>query len=198
MPKQAKKVIILGSGPSLGQYKNQETDVIWCPLSLRHESIENGVQYYFGIHDSERESSDKKVITQDTYPLEEIIDIFESRYFTNTISYIIAYALLTGVEEIEIYGVDMNGKDEYINQRGSVMYWIGRAESVGVKVTMGNEMNNPIFLYGFDDAQKERLFKKMLIISEWAGRERANTDNQREQDQFTGILIALDMINKEL
>ena len=56
------------------------------------------------------------------------------RYFTNSISWMIAFAITEGFEEIHIYGVDMavekdsNGNAEYAYQKPSCEYMIGVAE----------------------------------------------------------------------
>lgn len=68
------------------------------------------------------------------YPLEEIIDHFKTNYFTNGISYMIAYALWKGATQLNLYGVNMTVKQEYIEQKPNVEYWLGRAEGMGVKV----------------------------------------------------------------
>lgn len=69
------------------------------------------------------------------YPLEEIIDHFGTNYFTNGISYIIAYALWKGATKINLYGVNMTVSEEYIEQKPNVEYWLGRAQGGGVEVS---------------------------------------------------------------
>ena len=193
----AKNIKILGSGPSLHSYKRDESDIIWCPLSMKHKSIDINVEHYFALHDHET-TEDSRVITADDYPLYKIIDKFNSRYFTNTVSYMIAYAIYEGVDSIDIYGVDMSGAGEYVNQRGSLMYWIGRAESMGIKVTMANGIMDPVFLYGLEEEKKKKLRVIIGNISAWAQSEMMATDNQRERDQYAGIAYGMELIDKEL
>ncbi len=63
-------------------------------------------------------------------------------YWQSSISFPLACAMLVpGIEEIGIYGVDMNpdGEDpdnERTNQKHSVLYQIGMAEGMGIKVTV--------------------------------------------------------------
>ena len=72
------------------------------------------------------------------YPYNKIIEKFDGmgrEFFTNSICYMIAYALYKGYDEIKLYGVDMATSMEYILERGGIEYWIGRAEGLGVKIT---------------------------------------------------------------
>ena len=47
------------------------------------------------------------------YPLEDIIKELQTDYFTNSISYMVAYAIYLKYDEIAIYGVDMAQDEEY-------------------------------------------------------------------------------------
>ena len=57
--------------------------------------------------------------TSEAYPLKEIIKTFRD-YFSNSICYMIAYALYYGVESLDLYGVNMIG--EY-KRKKCVEYW---------------------------------------------------------------------------
>jgi len=70
-----------------------------------------------------------------TYPKEEIMERFGD-FFTNSVSWMIALALHEGAEEIGLYGVDMAMRSEYEYQRPSVLYFIGLARGMDVKVTL--------------------------------------------------------------
>lgn len=192
-----KKIIILGSGPSLGLYKFKEGDVVWCPRSMYCEEIAPYIDRVFGMHDVEL-GMDHVDIDQDNYPLDVIIKSFGSCFFTCTISYMIVLALHEGVDELELHGVDLNGTREYIAERPSVMYWIGRAESLGVKITMPNNLHKPAFLYGYQDEGRAILKNKIDNMIAWAMKERENTEDQRVKDQYTGYMLGLDTLIKEL
>lgn len=73
------------------------------------------------------------------FPLDKCVKEFGLPYFTNTIAYMIAYALLNGAEQIEIYGVNQAGSHEYAEERGGVEYWLGIANGRGVKVTINGK-----------------------------------------------------------
>ena len=68
------------------------------------------------------------------YPLEEILAEFKTRYFTNTISYMIAYAIHEKVGKLSVYGVDVSFGAPYAQENRGVEYWIGRAEEHGIEV----------------------------------------------------------------
>jgi CDP-diacylglycerol pyrophosphatase len=72
----------------------------------------------------------------------------------------IAYAIYMGYEKIRLYGVDMNGKDEYINQRGSVMFWLGIAKASGIEYELSSDIDEPCFLYGYEWKARKILSKK--------------------------------------
>jgi len=76
-----------------------------------------------------------KGLNSKLYPLKRLIKKFGTDYFSNTISYMIAYALDKGYKKIRFYGVDMRETGEYALEKGGVEYWIGRAHGMGVEVT---------------------------------------------------------------
>lgn len=81
----------------------------------------------------------KKVegVNWEEYPLQEVLKRFKTTYFNNSISYMIALAILRGAEDIWLYGTDFNyhGDDEDDERnRHCVRYWIGRAEEAGARI----------------------------------------------------------------
>lgn len=70
-------------------------------------------------------------------PIDKITAEFGD-YFTNTISYMIAYAMLEGAEEIAIMGVNMAWNEEYSEQRPSCEHMIGWAQGKGIKVSISD------------------------------------------------------------
>lgn len=73
------------------------------------------------------------------FPLEEAVAKFGTPYFSNTIAYMVCFALLQGAKEIEFFGVNQAGAHEYTEEKGSVEYWIGIAVGMGVKVTINGK-----------------------------------------------------------
>ncbi len=99
------------------------------------------------------------------YPLDEIIEHFGSDYFTNSISYMIALAVMEGFEEIHVYGVDMatTQDSEYAHQRPSCEFWLGIAMGRGIKVYIPDEADllKTRFMYGYEDEKKHAFEKKV-------------------------------------
>lgn len=81
----------------------------------------------------------EEIPLSEAFPIEECVKQFGLPYFTNTIAYMIAYALLNGAKEIELYGVNQAGSHEYSEERGGVEYWLGIANGMGVKVTINGK-----------------------------------------------------------
>lgn len=80
------------------------------------------------------------------FPLEECVKQFGLPYFTNTICYMIAYALLQGAKDIELFGVNQAGSHEYTEERGGVEWWLGIANGLGVRITV-NGKNSQLLRY---------------------------------------------------
>lgn len=102
------------------------------------------------------------------FPKDEIMQWMQDKgyigykYFTNSISWMIAMAMYMGYKEIHIYGVDMATNSEYQAQRPSCEYFIGIAEGLGIKFYLPPEsdlMKNA-GLYGFETDNQVRLKMK--------------------------------------
>jgi hypothetical protein len=86
------------------------------------------------------------------YPLEEITEKFGT-YFTNTISFMIALALLQGYKVIHVYGVNMAVDSEYAYERPSCEYFVGLARGMGAEVFLhpDSDLCKTTFLYGYEN-----------------------------------------------
>lgn len=96
------------------------------------------------------------------YPLDVILDLFGD-YFTNSISFMIALAVLMGYKEIHIYGIDMATLEEYGSQKPSVEYFIGVARGRGIKVIIPaqSDLLKTQFMYGYQGEQLTQAQLKM-------------------------------------
>lgn len=86
------------------------------------------------------------------YPFETMITEFPRGYMTNTVTYMVALALMEGVTHMALYGCHYESDGEYGPQRGSMEYWCGVAEGRGVHVLlppMCDLLNKPSLLYGY-------------------------------------------------
>ena len=67
------------------------------------------------------------------YPKDLIIEKYGD-FFTNSMSWMIAYAIEQNPTDIGIYGVDCMAKEEYSEQRPSIMYMLGIARGKGINL----------------------------------------------------------------
>jgi hypothetical protein len=93
------------------------------------------------------------------YPIEHIMEEFDTDYFGCGIDYMIALAVYLGAEEIHIYGVWLSMESEYARQKPSVEFWIGIAKGRGVKVEVHGDRSNVLRthngrLYGYGKPQQ--------------------------------------------
>jgi hypothetical protein len=101
------------------------------------------------------------------YPLAEVMKFLPFPYLETTISYEIALALYEGVDEIGLFGIHMMGRAEFVWQRSSVIYLIGLAQGMGVKVTI--PPGSPLFLSGYESGRygKGTAKRDITIITGW-------------------------------
>jgi hypothetical protein len=149
------------------------------------------------------------------FPWERLVERFSLRdesdqpkpYFTNTVSWLIAYAIDQGATHISVYGVDMaqqekGVKSEYAYQRPSCEYFLGIAHGMGIKtfVPKHSDLMKAVRLYGIDrlspvfrDVHRKRS-KDLRTMKQQAEQELAQLDNQRQQkrDRLHVIIGALD------
>lgn len=97
------------------------------------------------------------------YPLDEILKRFPRKYFTNTVSYMIALAIYEGYTNISIFGVDMQRGAEYSDQRPSCEYFIGYAEGLGINVYIPPQSDILYcpYLYGFEEEKINAIQAKI-------------------------------------
>ena len=100
--------------------------------------------------------------TSEPFPIKKITERFGA-YFTNSISYLLALAILRDADEISIYGVNMATDVEFTTQRPSCEYYIGLARGLGITVNVpdDSDMMKCPGLYGYDDAAFGRWFRGM-------------------------------------
>lgn len=104
------------------------------------------------------------------YPLDEIIEEFGTEYLSNTISYMIAYAIYMKKPVVRLYGVDAPYGGIYEIERSGIEYWIGRATERGTKIIPceGSHLLRTIqgSIYGTGrEGQIQLYFAERLIIN---------------------------------
>lgn len=71
------------------------------------------------------------------YPLNKAIEISKGGYFTSSVAYALAYAILEKVDRIRLYGFELwtySCANEYEYERPCVEFWIAFALARGIKV----------------------------------------------------------------
>jgi len=98
------------------------------------------------------------------YPLQQVIDRFQTDYFSNTVDYAIALALFRGCDELNLYGVNMCNvqSGEYAYQKPGVDFWCGVASGMWCKVRVHGVLSTIMktrdgLLYGYDIPQGKLL-----------------------------------------
>ncbi|KKN82076.1 hypothetical protein LCGC14_0313430 [marine sediment metagenome] len=140
------------------------------------------------------------------YPLTEIIHRYgdpEQPYLTNSISYMIALAMMEGFEEIGVFGVDMAHDTEYQSQRPSCEYYIGYARGMGIKVTIPaqSDLLKAAFLYGYQSIAQS-AFQQKLQARETELQQKLNELDQQianltgARDQYRGAIQDTQHIKK--
>ena len=105
---------------------------------VKHEFIKNSEPYPFEM-----------LCRMFSIEREESGHITKKHYVTNSLSYMIAMAIMEGYEEIHLYGVMMSALEEYGIQLPSCEYFIGCARGFGCRVVIhGGNLCNCDFLYG--------------------------------------------------
>lgn len=103
--------------------------------------------------------------TAEPFPREHLLEHFKNqlqgtgyRYFTNSVSWIIAYAIAciqeSGAGELALYGIDMAQAGEFGVQRPSCEFWLGVAAGLGIKVTVAAraDLLKCAVLYGSEES----------------------------------------------
>jgi hypothetical protein len=113
------------------------------------------------------------------FPLKECAEEFGKPYFSNTISYMIAYTLLEFLKiarkenpkirllndfSLSTYGVNQASSSEYFYEKASVEYWLGIANGLGVDITINGSRSELLcnkkrfggsLLYGYNQTYDE-------------------------------------------
>jgi hypothetical protein len=106
------------------------------------------------------------------YPKDEVLKVFPP-YFTNSVSWILAHAILEGRPAIHLFGVDMGmvmnpGPEEFGEQRPSVEFFLGWARGAGIEVVIPKESDllKTNVLYGYEEHVDSGYMKSRLRAQE--------------------------------
>jgi hypothetical protein len=100
------------------------------------------------------------------FPLEKAIKHMETKYFTNSISYMLAFASLCGYKEIHIYGVNMAHASEYGHQKSSCEYFVGflRGKGINIIIPEQSDLLRTTHLYGYElfDVEMAKIMRTKI------------------------------------
>jgi len=191
MKRLSDELIVIGGGTPCTPIEHKNKEIWWMGKDFftHKNKVKFRPDYLFEIHGQdifERRpiyydqllKTDIPIICQHggfgfqnpiVYPLNEIILKFSSKYFTQTLSYIIALALFLGYKKLWFYGFNMMIFHDWI-LRQSAEYWFGRVQQAGVEVHLeptsdllkcklyGYEANNELSMQ-FSDARQKLINK---------------------------------------
>lgn len=119
----------------------------WCVSSVFNCLNAKKVNLIFQLHKPEdwenwiKNYKEKVIIAfpvlteYNQYPVNEMLNKY-GPVFGSTVSWMLALAIEREYDQINLFGLDMASKQEYIDQRDTVYYMIGRAEALGIKVNI--------------------------------------------------------------
>lgn len=128
------------------------------------------------------------------FPFSRLLAKF-GRYFTNSITWMVAHAIDIGATDIAIYGVDMAVSDpvrgnngEYEHQRPSCEWILGWAMGAGINVTVPEESDllkcNALYAY---ETHKGDLFAKLKAREAELAKRLREAESQAEQATRTQL-----------
>lgn len=111
----------------------------------------------------------EEIPKSEAFPIHEVVQEFGQPYFNNTIGYMIAYAILHGVEQLDTWGINQSSSSEYFYEKGCVEYWVGMAAGRGMMVQLNGNYcellrssarNKKDTMYGYNKTYEELFDNK--------------------------------------
>ena len=143
----AKKVAILGKLAT--KYQAPFLDKSWDIWTLNYNSNLPRVTLWFDIH--AHNPNPRADITRNNYPFSDAVKLVGGQYFNNSISYMIAYAILKEYTEIALYGMRFetdkeSRRSEYANVRELIFF--AKGKGIKIKAPFDGVMLQQYQLYG--------------------------------------------------
>jgi hypothetical protein len=134
------------------------------------------------------------------FPKDAVMDIF-GNYFTNSISWMLALAIMERFKTIYLFGIDMAQDSEYSYERPSVEWLIGWARGAGAKVVIPekSDLLKTMWLYPFEDSAPFRAKMEARLIElrqRMTQHAQAEMENRDIKNQLLGALDNNNYIKK--
>ena len=128
-----KKVAILGK--LVSKFNAPFEDKSWDIWTLNYHKLEPPrVDLWFDLHS--HGANPKAQITRANYPFTAAEALVGGNYYNNTFSYMIAYAIIKGYKQMELYGCRfLHDQEIRTQQRQSVRELVMFARGRGIKVS---------------------------------------------------------------
>jgi len=133
------------------------------------------------------EQFEKAGVKVEVFPINEVMQKFPTKFYSNSLAYMMAYALLhnvsvqepgdplphviDGYNKIYFYGIDMMTNSSYLVEKGGVEFWMGVAMGLGVEVintrgsATGKTWNGKMYgWWGDPDHGSEKLLAPWEMI----------------------------------
>lgn len=133
------------------------------------------------------------------YPHQKIAGKYGTFFLTSSFGWMIALAIEEGVDEIGVWGVDMEYGTEYREQRAGVRHFMALAKFAGIKVTVllnGGVAYEPVpYPFWIDDPLLQKLkYRRERLSEEKAVRDRACASTLERLSQIGAITAELGKI----
>jgi hypothetical protein len=186
------KLDIIGTGLTAINYDWSSTNQKWS-VGSAYGAYGDRIDTYFCMHRNQCIDFRGEVINLDNFPISHIKSAFKTDAFNNSVSYMIAYALFMGYNDITLYGIDIEKKSEYEFERPNVLLWIGIAKGLGVDIKSSSYLGESPFNYGYD-RDKIDFLVNVLEEREKAYRRYAEIKSGDEKNQWIGAMFATQKI----
>ena len=142
----------------------------------------------------------QRVPRSEAYPIDAAKALLVYPYITNTVTLMVAHAILDGFEEIALFGVDMavrmgDGPSELSEQRPSVEFALGIAIGRGLSIVIpgGSDLLKTNVVYGYDE-HVDSLHTRLRRRHEWLMRQRDRYQGLADvyrgaADEIDGIVV---------
>lgn len=89
-------------------------------------------------------------------------------FYSNSLCYMIAYAIYLGYDKISLYGCDMVWGSEYVLEKGGMEHWIGIAQGRGIEVFVAPGGHLCVSLsgdkYGMEDEYGKGMYQSIKTV----------------------------------
>ncbi len=132
-----------------------------------------------------------------TLPIERLIGLVGKDYFSSTIAYMIALAILEKFTTIHLYGIDLIVGDEWDYQKPNAEFWLGVANGAGISVgiPVQSALCRQTWRYGYQ-SQPESLIKMSEIQERRAYLSRERQKKMIELANLDGALQDAEMFHE--